>query len=188
MTHWRLGTLRCKGRPQAGTPELARSANKIIMETQLINLEIINTKKAWVVNELDGLIQEWESWQAEVAQIKDHPFDTNAQSDVFADGEMNMEKHEILQAKTLTFLNNNIKGHDFIVGFDGKACDRTDLRLKIRVKHRLHQLKVLRACIEYAWVPEAEWVKKSKEIANKIADVGAEAGSKILLDWMKNPF
>ena len=81
-------------------------------------LEIINSKKAWVVNELDGLISEWESWQLEVAQIKDHPYDTNTQSNVFADGEENMDKHEILQTKTLTFLNNNIRGHGFIVGFD----------------------------------------------------------------------
>jgi len=54
-----------------------------------------------------------------------------------------MNIHEIFQAKTLTFLNNNITGHGFIKGFDGKAGDRTDLRLKIRVKHRLHQLRIL---------------------------------------------
>ena len=81
------------------------------MEKQLTNLEIINTKKAWVANELDKLIQEWKTWQEEVAEIKDHPYNPNTQLDVFKDGEENMEKHEILQAKTLTFLNNNIKGH-----------------------------------------------------------------------------
>lgn len=157
------------------------------MEKQLTNLEIINTKTAWVVNELDKLIKEWETWQEEVSIITDYEYNPNTQLDVFKDGEKNMEKHEILQAKTLTFLNNNIKGHGFIVGFDGRGCDRIDLRLKIRVKHRLHQLRLLRASIDYAWKPETAWVKKSKEIANKVANVGADASAKIILEMMKNP-
>lgn len=158
------------------------------MEKQITNLEITNPRRAWVVSELEKLVREWEVWQQEVAQIQDHPYDPNTHLEVFADGEENMQKHEILQAKTLTFLNNNIKGHGFITGFDGQKCDRTDLRLSYRVKHRLQQLRILRASLQYAWVPDALWVQKSKEIANKIVDAGAEAGAKIVLEYMKNPF
>lgn len=92
------------------------------MEHQIEKLEIINQNKNWVISELDSIVSEWEGWQKTVADIKDHPYDQNTQLDVFADGEENMEKHEILQAKTLTFLNNNIKGHGFISGFDGNSC------------------------------------------------------------------
>ena len=61
-----------------------------------------------------------------------------------------MLRHDVLQARTLTFLNNNIKGHGFIFGFRGGHVDRRDLRLKIRVKHRLRDLEVLSACLEWA--------------------------------------
>ena len=88
------------------------------MEEQTTNLSIKNPNKSWVAKELATLIDEWVSWQDEVEQIQDHPYDPNIQLDVFADGEENMQKHEILQAKTLTFLNNNINGHGFIKGFD----------------------------------------------------------------------
>ncbi len=98
------------------------------MEKQIENLEIIHPKTRWVIDELEKLIREWEAWQLEVEKIEDHPYDPNTQLDVFKDGRDSMNKHEILQAKTLTFLNNNIKGHGFILGFDGKQCDRNDLR------------------------------------------------------------
>ena len=151
------------------------------------NLEIINPNKNWVIKELDALIVEWEEWQSGVAQIEDHPYDHNTQSEVYADGEENMEKHDILQAKTLTFLNNNIKGHGFIKGFDGQGCDRIDLRLSIRVKHRLTQLRILQASIKYALVPEAYLIRKAKEVTDKIIASGTETGSKILLEYLKNP-
>ncbi len=155
------------------------------MEKQIENLEIINPKTAWVIDELEKLIREWEVWQSEIDKIEAQPYDPNIQSDVFKDGEDNMNGHEILQVKTLTFMNNNIKGHGFITGFDGNQCDRNDLRLRIRVKHRLQNLRILRASLEYAWVPESVLKKKSKELAKKVIDTGVDAGSKILLDLMK---
>ncbi len=85
------------------------------MEKQITNLTIINPDKDWVVKELNKLIDEWEAWQKDVVQIQDHPYNRNTQTEVFADGEENMRKHEILQGKTLTFLNNNIRGHGFII-------------------------------------------------------------------------
>jgi hypothetical protein len=157
------------------------------MEEQITNLAITNPNKSWVVKELTKLIDEWVAWQKEVDQIQDHAYDPNTQLDVFADGEENMEKHEILQAKTLTFLNNNIEGHGFIKGFDGGSCDRTDLRLQHRVKHRLKQLKILQACLQYAEVPDSFWKKKGKELVEKIANLPADVAAQVASEWLKNP-
>ncbi len=107
-------------------------------------------KRAWVVAELEKLRAEWVAWSNTVATIVDHPFDRNTRSDVYADGEANMKYHDVLQAKTLTFLNNNIENHGFIEGFNGEGCDRTDLRLSYRVQHRLHALDTLRSALQYA--------------------------------------
>src|SRR5216683_1062111 len=78
-----------------------------------------------------------------------NPFDPKP-GRILADGEENIKKHSILQEKTLEFLEQNIIGHGFIRGRDGTHVDRTDLRLKFRVKHRLEELDELRARLEYA--------------------------------------
>ena len=155
------------------------------MEEQIEKLEIINPKKNWVIGELKLLIKEWENWQKEIALIKDHPYDTNTCSKVYADGGENMEKHIILQAKTLTFLNNNIKGHGFIKGVDGKSCDRTDLRLSFRVKHRVQELRILSESLQYALMPEAYLVHKAKGLADKVIAAGTDVGAKIILEQLK---
>lgn len=157
------------------------------MENQIEKLEITNPNKNWVLKELNVIISEWEDWQRTVEEIRDHAYNANTQSKVFADGEENMNIHEILQAKALTFLNNNISGHGFIKGFDAKGCDRTDLRLKIRVKHRLQQLRILQESLKYALVPEAFLTRKAKELTNKIIESGSEVGTKLLLEYLKNP-
>jgi len=109
--------------------------------------EILVTDPAPVIKKLDEIIREWIRWSEEVERIVDQPYNSNTQLDVFADGEDMMNKHEVLQMKTLAFLNKNIRSHGFVNGFDGSHCDRTDLRLKIRVKHRLQELHVLQACL-----------------------------------------
>ncbi|VAW76326.1 hypothetical protein MNBD_GAMMA12-32 [hydrothermal vent metagenome] len=91
------------------------------MEKQIETLEITNPNKGWVTGELEKLLDEWVAWQQEVAEIQDYLYDPNTQLDVLADGEENMQTHDILHAKTLTFLNNNIQGHGFILGFDGRV-------------------------------------------------------------------
>ena len=154
---------------------------------QVENLEFLNPNRPWVMQELDKLYKEWLVWEEEVSKIVDQPYDRNTQLEVFADGEEMMEKHEILQAKTLTFLNNNIKGHGFIKGFDGERCDRYDLRLKHRVKHRLQNLRVLISSLEYARVPESYWKQKGKELVDKIINKAPDAAIDVATNYLKNP-
>ncbi len=119
-------------------------------ESKSQSLVLTNPDREWILSELEQLYSEWQEWADKVSQIEDHPFDAQFQTEVWADGEENMQAHARLQAKTLTFLDNNIQGHGFIDGFDGKGCDRTDLRLAHRVKHRLQRLEILRDSLKYA--------------------------------------
>ncbi len=50
----------------------------------------------------------------------------------------------------------------------------------------MQNLRILRASLDYAWVPESVLKKKSKEVAQKVVDKGVEAGSKLLLEFMKS--
>jgi hypothetical protein len=154
---------------------------------QLENVEILNPNRGWVIAEFEKLYAEWVKWQQEVEALVDQPYDQSTHSEVFADGENNMLKHEVLQAKILTFLNNNIKGHGFIRGFDGRHIDRADLRLRIRVKHRMGDLEILRACLQYAKVPEAFWKQKGKELVEKLVKKSGDAAIDVAASYLKNP-
>ena len=122
---------------------------------------------SWVVQELDAIIDEWRAWQKEVDLLGDDPHDPfdPKPGRVLADGEENIKKHRILQAKTLEFLENNIAGHGFIHGRDGTKIDRDDLRLRFRVKHRLDDLDELRACLQYATGVQPEIKSSSRHVA-----------------------
>ena len=72
-------------------------------------------------------------------------------------------------------------------GFDGNACDRTDLRLKHRVKHRLHRLKILQASVQYAEVPDSYWEKKGKELVDKVTNLPADIAAQVAAEMLKNP-
>lgn len=148
---------------------------------------ISNPRKEWVINELNALIVQWESWQQEVARIQDHSYNPNTQSDVFLDGEENMGKHSILQMKTITFLDNNTDAHWFIHGRKDRGCDRTDLRLNIRVKHRLQELREIQASLQYAMLTDSFWKQKGKEMIDKIADKSPEVALEIVAGYLKNP-
>lgn len=150
-------------------------------------LTISNPRKEWVINELGSLVEQWELWQKDVSGIEDHPYNTNTHSEVFADGEENMEKHSILQMKTITFLENHIAGHWFIDGRYERGCDRTDLRLNIRAKHRLKELREIHASLEYALLTDSFWKQKGKEVIDKIADKSPEVALKIVSGYLKNP-
>ena len=155
---------------------------------QPVHLKILNPRHDWVRSEFEKLLREWEEWQVTVSKIEDHPDDKRTHTEVFADGEENMERHEILQAKTLTFLNINIEGHNFIRGFDGEHIDRNDLRLNVRVKHRLRDLRILKECLQYADVADGFWAEKGKEILDTISTKAPAEAIKIIAGYLKNPF
>ncbi len=150
-------------------------------------LKLINPRKQWVKDEISKLIHDWEDWQKYVSSIKDHPYNAQTQLDVFADGVEVMEKHSILQMKTITFLDNNTEGHWFINGRDGNGCDRTDLRHSHRVAHRLRELREIEASLEYALLTDSYWKQKAKEMIDKIADKTPEAALDIATSYLKNP-
>ncbi len=151
------------------------------------NLTITNPRKSWVVEELEALIKEWEDWQGFVATIEDHTYNKQTHSEVYADGEENMEKLSILQMKTITFLDNNTSGHWFIIGRNINGVDRTDLRLPIRVKHRLRDLREIHASLQYALLTDSFWKEKGKEMIDKIANKSPEAALEIVSSYLKNP-
>ena len=121
-------------------------------QPQRETLGFIKPNTARVFKQLDDLIGEWRAWEEEVDKIPEHHYSplNPTRFNILADGEENIKIHRILQEKTLVFLENNITGHGFICGRDGSKIDRTDLPLKIRVKHRIDDLDELRACLRYA--------------------------------------
>lgn len=150
-------------------------------------LRITNPRQDWVRNEFERLLAEWEAWAKEVEQIQDQPIPEGLELDIFKDGKENILKHQMLQEKTRVFLDNNIEGHNFIHGFDGNHIDRTDLRLKIRVEHRLTELHTLNAALTYANVAEGFWKEKGKELIDRISDKGASAAIDIAASYLENP-
>lgn len=150
-------------------------------------LRITNPRHDWVRTEFKKLLAEWVAWEREVDQIQDHPNPEGLDSDVFKDGKPNIRNHQMLQEKTRTFLDNNVDGHNFICGFDGSHLDRTDLRLKFRVEHRLSELYSLDAALTYALVPEGFWMTKGKELIDRIADEAPEEALRIVSSYLKNP-
>ncbi len=139
-------------------------------------------RKSRAIKELDAIIAEWRAWQKDVDKLGAdpiNPFDPRP-GKPWLDGEDNIKRHNILQLKTLEFLDKNIVGHGFIYGRDGNHIDRDDLRLNIRVKHRLNDLDELRARIEYAEVP-AGWIRKSAaKIGRIVPDVISNVIAKLL--------
>jgi hypothetical protein len=125
-------------------------------------------RKNRIIKELDAFISHWRFWATEVSQIIDHPYNRMTQTSVYLDGEENMKRHNHLQERTLAFLNKNIVGHGFIHGQHGENVDRIDQRLKIRVSHRLNDLDVLRARIDYAEMPER--FKKTKRVLSNFGN------------------
>ena len=151
------------------------------------NLTITNPRKNWVAEELAKLIKEWEEWQMVVSKIEDQPYDKKRQTEVYADGEENMEMHSVLQMKTITFLDNHTSGHWFIKGHEGGGCDRKDCRLSIRVKHRLRDLREISSSLQYALQTDSYWKKIAKEMVEKTADKSPEIALDIIAGYLKNP-
>jgi hypothetical protein len=139
--------------------------------------------KSRVIKELDAFIQEWRAWQRkiddEIGGDPINPLDPKP-GRVYLDGEENLKRHHILQERTLAFLNKNIQGHGFIYGRDGTKIDRTDLRLNIRVKHRINDLDEIRARIDYAEIPAGRMKKGLAKVGGIVPDVIANVITKLL--------
>jgi len=158
------------------------------LERQRVPLAFKNANTAWVSTELEKLYEEWVAWLAFVQTIEDHPYDKNTHSEVFADGVENLNRHQVLAMKTLTFLDNNVQGHDFMrVQSEGKPFERTDLRLAKRVPHRIQELEVLRASLQYALVPDGFWKEKGKLLVDTLARVGPEKAAELATKLLRNP-
>jgi len=117
-----------------------------------------NPNPTWVMAELEKLYKEWEEWEewAEYAPtIKGRPYDRNTHADCFANGVENIDKHDILCEKTLTFLDNNVQGHNFMFlnEYEEPHDDNLD-QLHVKIPHRIKELEILRESLEYAIVPE----------------------------------
>jgi hypothetical protein len=69
--------------------------------------------KSRVVKKLDAIIEEWRAWKKEVDKLGADPIDPfdPKPGRIWLDGEENIKKHNILQLKTLAFLDKNLVGH-----------------------------------------------------------------------------
>lgn len=147
-----------------------------------------NPNRAWVVSELKKLIKEWEAWAEFVQTIEDHPYDKNTQAECFADGVENIERHEVLRTKTLTFLDNNIQGHNFMLSNEYEQPFENNLaRLQVKVPHRRKELRILIASLEYASVPDGFWKERGKALVEQLQNKGTDAAVDIAASYLRNP-
>jgi len=123
-------------------------------------LTVIRFCRKKTISNFNKILNEWVSWEKEVLEIKDQPYDKNTQSNVFADGKDMMLKHSCLQERTVTFLDNNIEGHWFLEGRKGNRIDAKNLRLKYRVEHRIQELQEIGNSLEYANGATGYYVRK----------------------------
>jgi len=147
-----------------------------------------NPNRSWVVAELRKLYGEWKSWSLKVGEIEDHPYNKNTEAECFADGRENMHTHRILQTRTLTFLDNNIQGHDFMLSNQYEEPYEDIMgRLKSKVPYRVQELEVLMASLEYALVPDSFWKEQGKKMVENLATVAPEKAADTAASWLRNP-
>lgn len=147
-----------------------------------------NPNRAWVMTELEKLYKEWKVWSAFVTTIEDHPYDHRTHAECFADGVENIDKHDILRTKTLVFLDNNIQGHDFMSSNEYEEPFEDNMgRLRAKVPHRVKELDILIASLEYATVPDGFWTEQGKSLLEKIRDKAPDTALEIAASYLKNP-
>ncbi len=152
-------------------------------------LSIRNPNAAWVTSELAKLYSEWKAWHDYVLTIEDHDYDRNTHAECYADGVENIRKHEILRAKTLAFLDNNIEGHDFMLSNQYELPYEDNMgRLRTKLPHRIHELDILIASLQYAAVPEGFWKEQGKKMVEQLATVAPEKAADAAASWLRNPF
>lgn len=147
-------------------------------------LVLKNSNKAQITDALNKLYMEWLEWSEQVKLIEDHPYDKNTHAGCYADGEQNIQKHRILREKTLTFLNNNIQGHNFMSAQTSEWPSEYELnRLAIRVPERIHELDILKESLQYATAPDSFWKEQGKKFVANLVDF-PKAILSILKNWL----
>lgn len=152
-------------------------------------LTIVTPNRAWVVNALDELLEQWRKWLQVAENLPDSPdYDPRTCSEAIKDGFANRRKHEIMREKTLVFIGNNFTGYDFLfANWPWHPHEANTERLSRIVPGWLHRLEILSASIEYARVADGFWTAKGKQLVEEIVKVTPDKGAEIAASWLKNP-
>ncbi len=161
-------------------------------EEGIAPLSFSNPNKAWVMEEFEKLLNEWNEWNdfaQELTNMEDSAdFNPNTCTESLKDGRNNFNKHEILREKTLVFLRNNFIGYEFILAtWDSHPHEDICSRLCHRVPYWIQKLEMLKASLSYARVPDGFWTEKGKNLAEAILK-SPEKAAEIAASWLKNPF
>ena len=108
-------------------------------------LSITNPNKAWVCEQIDSLIKEWEEWNEFSQNISDSSdFDPQTCSEAIKDGYENIKNHEILREKTLVFLRNHFSGSEFVLdNWNSHPHESNTSRLKSKIPTWIHRLEII---------------------------------------------
>lgn len=152
-------------------------------------LALTNPNRAWVVNELDKLLDEWRTWLKHAASLPDSAdYNPNTTAEALKDGRDNLRKHEIIRERTLIFIANNFSGIEFMFrNWPSPPHEDNLSRLRSRIPGWVHRLEMLRDLIQYARVPDSFWKQKGKELVAEIAKAPDKAVD-VAASWLKNPF
>lgn len=150
---------------------------------------ITNPNKAWVSEEIDKLIREWETWNDYCQKLGDSP-DYNSQTctEAIKDGHINRRKHEILREKTLVFIRNHFSGSEFVLEkWPQHPHEDNTSRLRNIVPHWIHRLEILKASMEYVQVPDSYWKARGKEFLETLSKSTTENAIEVATSYLKNP-
>ncbi|PAR34067.1 hypothetical protein CGT98_18605 [Vibrio metoecus] len=152
-------------------------------------LSITNPNKAWVNEQLDLLIDEWQLWNEYCASIEDSSdYNPKTCSEAIKDGFANIQKHEVLREKTLVFLRNHFVGAEFILNsWDTHPHEDVCSRLNKKVPMWLHRLEMLKASMGYVLVPDSYWKERGKEFLTVLSKSTAENAVDVAASYLKNP-
>ena len=83
---------------------------------------------------------------------------------------------------------DSIQGHNFMLSNEyEEPFERNDLRLRVKVPHRIRELKILMASLEYALVPDGFWMERGKILVETITGKAPEKAVEIAASWLRNP-
>jgi len=150
---------------------------------------ITNPNKAWVSQEIDNLLAEWNEWSEYSKNIIDSPdFNSQTCSEAIKDGFDNIRKHEILREKTLVFMRNHFSGSEFVLEkWPRHPHEDVTSRIKTKCPSWIHWLEILKASMNYVQVPDSYWKARGKEFLDSLSKATAENAIEIAASYLKNP-